>query len=56
MQTEIQESQANIKAKIAELRQRFERLSRQCNSFIRISPSTVNSYKEEIMRLEAQLN
>jgi uncharacterized small protein (DUF1192 family) len=52
----MQASQADIKARIAEIRQEFERLSRRCNSFVRISPETVNAYKAELARLEAQLN
>lgn len=56
MQIQISESKADIKAKIAELRQRFERLSRNCNSFVRINPATVNAYKEELRQLEAKLN
>lgn len=54
MQEQI--NKARIKAKIAELRQEFESLSRKCNSFVRISPATVLAYKKEIQRLEAQLN
>ena len=54
MQTEINKSE--IKARIAQLRNEFERLSRSCSSFVRISPSTIQAYKEEITKLEAQLN
>jgi hypothetical protein len=54
MQGQIQ--QAEIKAKIAQLRQDFERLSRRCNSFIRISPETIAEYKKQIASLETQLN
>ena len=56
MQTQIEESQAEIKAKIAEIRQSFERLSSQCNRFVRINPATISAYKEEIRLLEAKLN
>ena len=56
MQTQIQESQTEIKARIAQLRQDFERLSRNCNQFVRISPATIQAYKEEITKLEAKLN
>jgi hypothetical protein len=47
---------AEIKARIAEIRQEFERLSRNCSSFVRISPETVLTYKKQIAELETQLN
>jgi len=54
MQTQINKDA--IKARIAKIRQDFERLSRRCNSFIRISPETIQAYKKEIAELEIQLN
>jgi hypothetical protein len=53
MQTQL--NKEAIKARIAEKRQEFERLSRRCNSFIRISPETIQAYKKEIAELETQL-
>ena len=53
MQTQI--TNEAIKARITAIRQEFERLSRNCNSFIRISPETIASYKKEIAMLEAGL-
>lgn len=55
MQTQLQESKESIKAKIIELRQSFERLSRQCNGFVRVSPETIAAYKQEIKQLEMRL-
>jgi len=54
MQT--QTNQAEIKAKIAELRQSFTRLKINCNGFVRISPETIDSYTKEIKQLESKLN
>lgn len=53
---QIETQQADIKAKIAELRQRFTRLKINCNGFVRISPETIDSYTKEIKQLEAKLN
>lgn len=45
----------NLKAKIAELRQRYARLAAICGP-MNISRQTIEAYKKEIAALEAQLN
>lgn len=50
------QEQTEIKAKIEELRKRYEKLQRNCNSWARISPETTESYAKEIESLQAQLN
>jgi|GEM_PF-2351890 len=51
------ENAANIKAKIAELKQRYLRTALQCRAAgIRVSTATVAEYAQELQRLEAQLN
>jgi len=51
-----QQTQTDIKAKIAELREKYTRLSKTCSSWARISPDTINFYIKQIQTLEAQLN
>lgn len=49
------QEQTEIKTRIEELRQRFENLQRNCHSWARISPETIESYAKEIENLQAQL-
>ena len=44
-----------VKAKIAELRQNFDRLRSQCSGIVRISSDTINAYQKEVQELEARL-
>ena len=45
-----------LRAKLAELNKRFDGLRKQCNGFVRISPATIQEYKDRMQKLEAQLN
>lgn len=45
----------DIKARIAELKQRYTRLALQCRAAgMRVSPTTVEEYAQELRALEAQ--
>jgi len=51
-----EQDQSQIKARIEELRKRFENLQRTCNSWASVSPETLENYAREIERLQGELN
>jgi hypothetical protein len=51
----MQDKQTELKARIAELREKYARLERSCNLWVKISPLTSAEYDREIKQLQAQL-
>jgi len=50
------ETQADTKAKIADLKQRYAKLARNCKAAgIRVNPGTINAYLKELQTLEVNL-
>ncbi len=50
------EKQADVKAKIADLKQRYTKLALNCKAAgIRVNPDTINAYIKELQTLEANL-
>jgi hypothetical protein len=47
----------NVKAKMAELRQRYAKLALTCRAAgMRVDPQTVQSYLNELQKLQTELN
>tara|TARA_Y100000310_G_scaffold325742_1_gene389704 strand:- start:4237 stop:4395 length:159 start_codon:yes stop_codon:yes gene_type:complete len=52
----MEKEQTEVRAKIAELRERHAKVQALCSFGARLSPETTAEYAREIQSLEAQLN